>query len=104
MVSLIRVSSPGITVHSIRGPHTAKGFTFSGPISPAHTERRARAGRRDDVVPIPGTRRQRYLEENLAALAVELSTEELAAIEAAAPPEQVAGTRYDMTSLTFVNG
>ncbi|MFC5144854.1 aldo/keto reductase [Streptomyces aureoversilis] len=60
--------------------------------------------RGDDVVPIPGTRRQRYLEENLAAVAVELSPEDLAAIEAAAPAEQVAGTRYDATSLTFVNG
>ncbi|MFJ6486813.1 MULTISPECIES: aldo/keto reductase [unclassified Streptomyces] len=56
----------------------------------------------NDVVPIPGTRRQRYLEENLAALAVELSADDLAALEAAAPPEQVAGTRYDATSLTFV--
>ncbi|MBC2907317.1 aldo/keto reductase [Streptomyces sp. PSKA01] len=60
--------------------------------------------RGDDVVPIPGTRRQRYLEENLAALAVELSPEDLAAIEAAAPAEQIAGNRYDPTSLTFVNG
>ncbi|MEU1669479.1 aldo/keto reductase [Streptomyces sparsogenes] len=60
--------------------------------------------RGDDVVPIPGTRRVRYLEENLAALAIELSPEDLAAIEAAAPPEQIAGTRYDATSLTFVNG
>ncbi|NUP39045.1 MAG: aldo/keto reductase [Streptomyces sp.] len=58
----------------------------------------------DDVVPIPGTRRQRYLEENIAALDVELSAEDLAAIEAAAPSEQIAGTRYDATSLTFVNG
>ncbi|MEU9789157.1 aldo/keto reductase [Streptomyces sparsogenes] len=60
--------------------------------------------RGDDVVPIPGTRRQRYLEENLAALDIELSPEDLAAIEAAAPPERIAGTRYDATSLTFVNG
>ncbi|MER6140350.1 aldo/keto reductase [Streptomyces sparsogenes] len=60
--------------------------------------------RGDDVVPIPGTRRQRYLEENLAALAIELSPEDIAAIEAAAPPEQIAGTRYDATSLTFVDG
>ncbi|MGO4417651.1 aldo/keto reductase, partial [Streptomyces sp. MCAF7] len=35
---------------------------------------------------------------------VELSAEDLAAIEAAAPSEQIAGTRYDATSLTFVNG
>ncbi|MFF5532884.1 aldo/keto reductase [Streptomyces cinerochromogenes] len=59
--------------------------------------------RGDDVVPIPGTRRQRYLEENLGALAVELTAEDLAAIEAAAPPEQIAGSRYDANSLTFVN-
>ncbi|GHI04095.1 aldo/keto reductase [Streptomyces cellostaticus] len=59
--------------------------------------------RGDDVVPIPGTRRQQYLEENLAALSVDLSAEDLAAIEAAAPSEQIAGNRYDGTSLTFVN-
>ncbi|MFJ5674615.1 aldo/keto reductase [Streptomyces sp. NPDC093097] len=59
--------------------------------------------RGDDVVPIPGTRRQKYLEENVAALEVALSTEELAAIDAAAPVGQVAGTRYDAASLTFVN-
>ncbi|HZF91467.1 aldo/keto reductase [Streptomyces sp.] len=59
--------------------------------------------RGDDVVPIPGTRRQQYLEENLAALTVELSPEDLAAVEAAAPTEHVAGTRYDAASLTFVN-
>ncbi|MFJ9743308.1 aldo/keto reductase [Streptomyces sp. NPDC101166] len=56
----------------------------------------------DDVVPIPGTRRQRYLEENLAALTVELSAEDIAAVEAAAPNDQIAGTRYDATNLTFV--
>ncbi|MGP3911760.1 aldo/keto reductase [Nonomuraea sp. 10N515B] len=76
----------------------AKGVT-AGQLALAWVQHRG-----DDVVPIPGTRRQRYLEENLAALDVELSTEDLAAIEAAAPPEQVAGTRYDATSLTFVNG
>ncbi|MET8573013.1 aldo/keto reductase [Streptomyces sp. NPDC004783] len=57
----------------------------------------------DDVVPIPGTRRQQYLQENIAALTVELSSEDLAAIEVAAPAEEIAGTRYDATSLTFVN-
>ncbi|QTE02840.1 aldo/keto reductase [Streptomyces cyanogenus] len=59
--------------------------------------------RGEDVVPIPGTRRQRYLEENLAALDVELTPEDLAAIEAAAPAEQIVGDRYDANSLTFVN-
>ncbi|ASR37221.1 aldo/keto reductase [Prauserella marina] len=60
--------------------------------------------RGEDVVPIPGTRRTRNLEENVGALAVELSTEDVEAIEAAAPAERVAGPRYDETSLGFVNG
>ncbi|MFG2715361.1 aldo/keto reductase [Streptomyces goshikiensis] len=75
----------------------AKGIT-TGQLALAWVQHRG-----DDVVPIPGTRRRQYLEENLAALAVELSPEDLAAIEAAAPSEQIAGTRYDATSLTFVN-
>ncbi|MFD7083175.1 aldo/keto reductase [Streptomyces sp. NPDC059918] len=76
----------------------AKGVT-AGQLALAWVQHRG-----GDVVPIPGTRRQRYLEENLAALAVELSPGDLAAIEAAAPPEEIAGTRYDPTGLTFVNG
>ncbi|MEU5958057.1 aldo/keto reductase [Streptomyces sp. NPDC047525] len=59
--------------------------------------------RGDDVVPIPGTRREKYLTENLGALAVELSAEELAAIDAVAPAGAVAGTRYDEGSLAFVD-
>ncbi|WP_055699061.1 MULTISPECIES: aldo/keto reductase [Streptomyces] len=60
--------------------------------------------RGDDVVPIPGTRRETYLRENLGALAVELSADELAAIDAAAPADGVAGTRYDERSLAVVDG
>ncbi|MFG2286448.1 aldo/keto reductase [Streptomyces sp. NPDC048595] len=60
--------------------------------------------RGEDVVPIPGTRRQKYLEENLGALAVELSADEIAAIDAAAPAARIAGTRYDEVSMTFVDG
>ncbi|MFE0173101.1 aldo/keto reductase [Streptomyces sp. NPDC059002] len=59
--------------------------------------------RGDDVVPIPGTRRQKYLEENLAAVAVELSADDLAAIDAAAPADGVAGTRYDERSFSLVD-
>lgn len=76
----------------------AKGVT-AGQLALAWVQHRG-----DDVVPIPGTRRQRYLEENLAALSLTLTPEDLTAIESAAPPSQIAGTRYDPTSLTFVNG
>jgi aryl-alcohol dehydrogenase-like predicted oxidoreductase len=44
----------------------------------------------DDVVPIPGTKRRRYLEENVAALDLELSAGDVARLEALRPT----GTRY----------
>jgi len=54
----------------------------------------------DDVVPIPGTKRVRYLEENAAADDVQLTGEELAAIEAAFPVGATAGDRYpDMSTV-----
>lgn len=54
----------------------------------------------EDVVPIPGTRRVPYLEQNVGALDVTLAAEDLAALAAAVPPEAVAGDRYpDMSSI-----
>ncbi len=53
-----------------------------------------------DVVPIPGTKRRTYLEENVAALSVELTTEDLARLAAAVPVGDVVGARYpDMSSI-----
>lgn len=49
---------------------------------------------RDWIVPIPGTRRVRYLEENAASEAVKLSRDELAELEALVPRTSVAGDRY----------
>ncbi len=54
----------------------------------------------DDVVPIPGTKRVRYLEENAAAADVELSEDELRQIEDILP--EPAGDRYDATSMAMV--
>jgi len=48
----------------------------------------------DDVVPIPGTKRRSYLEENLGALNVQLSAQDLARLDAACPPGAAAGLRY----------
>jgi aryl-alcohol dehydrogenase-like predicted oxidoreductase len=56
--------------------------------------------RGDDVVPIPGTKRRRYLEENVGAADVELTDGELARIEAAFPKGATAGERYtDMSTI-----
>ena len=55
----------------------------------------------DDVVPIPGTKRREYLEQNAGAVDVELTDEDLARIDAELP--QVAGDRYDQTGMASVN-
>jgi aryl-alcohol dehydrogenase-like predicted oxidoreductase len=57
----------------------------------------------DDVVPIPGTKRRRYLEENLAALQARLGPEDLAAIDEVAPRDAVAGERYTPAMMARVN-
>ncbi len=55
----------------------------------------------DDVVPIPGTKRRTYLEENLAAVDVELTAEDLARVGDAVG--QAAGDRYDESGMAGVN-
>jgi aryl-alcohol dehydrogenase-like predicted oxidoreductase len=55
----------------------------------------------DHLVPIPGTKRRKYLEENAAAVEVELSDEDLARIEAELPT--AAGERYDEAGMAAVN-
>ncbi len=56
-----------------------------------------------DIVPIPGTKRRTYLEENLAALQIELTPADLAELNAAAPVGATAGTRYPAPSMAAVN-
>lgn len=56
------------------------------------------------IVPIPGTKRRRYLEENVAAAEIALSAAELAAIEAVFPLSAAAGDRYGAESMTYING
>ncbi|HYV15951.1 MAG TPA: aldo/keto reductase [Conexibacter sp.] len=56
--------------------------------------------RGEDVVPIPGTKRRSYLEQNVAATAIELSDDDLRRLDEAAPPGTTAGDRYpDMSTV-----
>jgi aryl-alcohol dehydrogenase-like predicted oxidoreductase len=51
-------------------------------------------GQGDDIVPIPGTKRRKYLDENLAAMQVKLTPADMARINEAAPPGVAVGLRY----------
>ncbi|MEV6645516.1 aldo/keto reductase [Amycolatopsis sp. NPDC051371] len=75
-------------VDALRELAEAKGVT-AGQLALAWVQSHG-----EDVVPIPGTKRRKYLEENVAAASLELTADDLAAIAAAAPAEAIAGERY----------
>ena len=58
----------------------------------------------NDIVPIPGTKRRYYLEENAAAGRLHLSAEDLRQIDEVAPHGAAVGTRYPQTAMRLVNG
>lgn len=75
-------------VEELRAMADEKGVT-AGQLALAWVQHRG-----PDVVPIPGTKRRTYLEQNVAAADIELGAHDLARIEAAAPATAFAGERY----------
>ena len=57
----------------------------------------------DDIVPIPGTKRRTYLEQNAAAASIALSAEEMGLLDAAMAPERVAGPRYNAQRMAQID-
>lgn len=60
--------------------------------------------RGEDVVPIPGTKRRRWLAENMAADDIILDADDIAALEAAVPRDAVVGDRYHPLTMSTLNG
>ncbi|TGQ28807.1 MULTISPECIES: aldo/keto reductase [unclassified Mesorhizobium] len=56
-----------------------------------------------DIVPIPGTKRRKYLEENVAAAAISLEAAEIQALDDALAPDKVAGPRYDERKMATID-
>ena len=57
----------------------------------------------EDIVPIPGTKRRKYLEENVAAVDLVLTKDELGQINLAAPVGAASGTRYPLAAMPSLN-
>ena len=57
----------------------------------------------DDIVPIPGTKRRKYLEENVAAATIALDAAEMAALDAALAPGKISGKRYNAERMATVD-
>ena len=73
-------------------------------LTPAQLALAGVLSRGEDIVPIPGTRRRRYLEENPAAAEVRLDAEAVARLDALFPPGAAAGARYAEASMRLLNG
>jgi aryl-alcohol dehydrogenase-like predicted oxidoreductase len=56
-----------------------------------------------DMVPIPGTKRRKYLEENAAAADLTLTPGDVAELESAVPPHEIAGDRYSVAALRAID-
>ena len=56
-----------------------------------------------DIVPIPGTKRRHFLEENVAAADIRLDAAEMAGLDAALPPSAIAGPRYNERMMALVD-
>ncbi|HEU5110720.1 MAG TPA: aldo/keto reductase, partial [Micromonosporaceae bacterium] len=84
-------------VAALRDLAAERGVT-AGQLALAWVQRQG-----SDVVPIPGTKRRRYLEENVAAATLDLSADDLAAIEKAVPADAVRGQRYTDEMMRAVN-
>ncbi|HXF12990.1 MAG TPA: aldo/keto reductase [Terriglobales bacterium] len=57
----------------------------------------------DDIVPIPGTKRVKYLEDNVGAVEVNLSADDLAQIERNMPKGAAAGQRYNESMMRLID-
>jgi aryl-alcohol dehydrogenase-like predicted oxidoreductase len=79
----------------------AEDMSPARPITPAQLAIAWVLAQGEDVVPIPGTKRREYLEQNARAVDVELTDEDLARIDAELP--EVAGDRYDKAGMSAVN-
>ena len=86
---------------NMRLAHKVKEIAAEKDITPAQLAIAWVLARGEDLVPIPGTKRRTYLEQNAGAVDVELTEEELARIDAELPA--VAGDRYNEAGMASVN-
>ena len=83
--------------------HAVEAMAEDKGVSPAQLALRWVLARGEDVVPIPGTKHVRYLEDNVAAVDVQLTDEEVARLDEIAPPGAAAGDRYTKAGMATVD-
>jgi aryl-alcohol dehydrogenase-like predicted oxidoreductase len=87
----------------VRAAQTVRDIAAGRSATPAQIALAWLLHKGGDVVPIPGTKRRSYLEENLGAVNVSLTAGEMALLDAAMPPEAVAGPRYNDRLMAYID-
>jgi len=95
--------SPGNFEHNMRIVDHVKEIARGKDATPAQICIAWTKARDSNVIPIPGTKRPQYLEENIAALDIILTPDELDEIDRLIPPGAAAGTRYPENGMKAVN-
>ncbi len=88
---------------NMRAASTVRGIAQRHGATPAQVALAWLLGKGEDVVPIPGTKRRKYLEENVGGASVALSADDMDALDRALPPDVVAGPRYNDRMMAFID-
>jgi aryl-alcohol dehydrogenase-like predicted oxidoreductase len=88
---------------NVRAASVVREIAEAGSVTPGQVALAWLLAQGPDIIPIPGTKRRRYLEENVASEEVRLSPSELERLDRALPPEIVAGPRYDERMMAFID-
>jgi aryl-alcohol dehydrogenase-like predicted oxidoreductase len=88
---------------NMRAAETVRGVAAMKGATPGRIALAWLLAKGDDVVPIPGTKRVRYLDENIGALDINLSPEDLDRLDRILPPGAAAGERYHSRGMETVN-
>jgi aryl-alcohol dehydrogenase-like predicted oxidoreductase len=90
--------------HNIKLVEALRAIAARGGVTPAQLALAWVLAQGEDIVPIPGTKRRKYLEENVAAVSLRLSPFELAELDAIFPAGAAKGLRYPPPAMTAVSG
>jgi aryl-alcohol dehydrogenase-like predicted oxidoreductase len=88
---------------NLQAAQAVREIAAAGGVTPGQVALAWLLHKGDDIVPIPGTKRRQYLEENVAAAAVALDPAQIKTLDEALAPDKVSGPRYGATSMSTID-
>jgi aryl-alcohol dehydrogenase-like predicted oxidoreductase len=88
---------------NVRAAHTVRDIAAAAHAKPGQIALAWLLHKGADIVPIPGTKRRQYLEENVAAASLQLDATQMQALDDALAPGKISGQRYGATMMAMVD-